>query len=98
MPTPTFFSFRTVLENKVAAYLTPLFPGVTVNKGVTDEIRVIPMIIAHAESSQSVPDLGSQTLGNYTATLKLSSTRPPTTRPLSPTGRGWSRSSVPCAM
>ena len=71
MPPPTFFSFRTVLENKVAEYLAPLFPGVTVNKGVTDDIRVIPIIIAHAESSQSVPDLGSNTLGNYTANLKL---------------------------
>ena len=71
MTAPAFFSFRTVLENKVAAYLTSLFPGVTVHKGVTDEIRVIPIIIAHAESSQSVPDLGSNTLGNYTANLKL---------------------------
>jgi hypothetical protein len=71
MPTPQFFSFRTVLENKVAEYLAPLFPGVAVHKGVTDDIRVIPIIIAHAESSQSVPDLGSNTLGNYTATLKL---------------------------
>ena len=71
MTTPAFFSFRTVLENKVAAYLVPLFPGVAVHKGVTDDIRVIPIIIAHAESSQSVPDLGSNTLGNYTATLKL---------------------------
>lgn len=41
------------------------------HKGVTDDIRIIPIIIAHAESSQSVNDLGSNTLGNYTATLKL---------------------------
>ena len=71
MTAPAFFSFRTVLENKVAEYLAPLFPGVAVHKGVTDDIRVIPIIIAHAESSQSVQDLGSNTLGNYTATLKL---------------------------
>lgn len=71
MPTPAFFSFRTVLENKVAEYLAPLFPGVAVHKGVTDEIRVIPIIIAHAESSQAVQELGSNALGNYTATLKL---------------------------
>lgn len=71
MPTPPFFSFRTVLENKVAQYLEPLFPGVAVHKGVTDEIRVIPIIIAHAESSSSVDDLGSDTLGNYKAVLKL---------------------------
>jgi hypothetical protein len=71
MPPPTFFSFRTVLENRVADYLEPLFPGVAVHKGVTDEIRVIPIIIAHAESSSNIEDLGSQTLGNYKATLKL---------------------------
>jgi hypothetical protein len=71
MPPPTFFSFRTVLENRVAGYLEPLFPGVAVHKGVTDEIRVIPIIIAHAESSSNIEDLGSKTLGNYKATLKL---------------------------
>jgi hypothetical protein len=71
MPPPAFFSFRTVLENRVAGYLEPLFPGVAVHKGVTDEIRVIPIIIAHAESSSNIDDLGSKTLGNYKATLKL---------------------------
>jgi hypothetical protein len=71
MPTPTFFSFRTVLENRVAGYLEPLFPGVAVHKGVTDDIRVIPIIIAHAESSSNIDDLGSKTLGNYKASLKL---------------------------
>jgi hypothetical protein len=71
MSNPPFFSFRTVLENRVAGYLEPLFPGVAVHKGVTDEIRVIPIIIAHAESSSNIEDLGSKTLGNYKATLKL---------------------------
>ena len=71
MTTPTFFSFRTVLENKVDAYLSSIFPSIAVHKGVTDEIRVIPIIIAHAEASHAVADLGSNTLGNYTATLKI---------------------------
>ena len=71
MPNPPFFSFRTTIENRVTQYLTPLFPGVTVNKGVTDDIRVIPIIIVHAESSSSIEDLGSQTLGNYKATVKI---------------------------
>lgn len=69
--TTSFFSFRTILENKVAAYLAPLFTGVAVHKGVTDEIRVLPIIIGHAESSHSITDLGSNTLGNYTVTFKL---------------------------
>ena len=71
MPTPPFFSFRTVLETRVADYLAPLFPDIAVHKGVTDEIRVIPIIIAHAESSSNIEDLGSKTLGNYKASLKL---------------------------
>jgi hypothetical protein len=71
MPTPPFFSFRTTIENRVAQYLTPLFPGVTVNKGVTDDLRVIPIIIVHAESSSNIDDLGSQTLGNYKAVVKI---------------------------
>ena len=71
MSNPPFFSFRTVLENRVAGYLEPLFPGVAVHKGVTDDIRVIPIIIAHAESSSNIDDLGSKTLGNYKASLKL---------------------------
>ena len=71
MPTPPFYSFRTVLEKNVADYLAGLFPGLAVHKGVTDDIRVIPIIIVHAESSQSVNDLGSNTLGNYTATMKI---------------------------
>lgn len=71
MPTPQFFSFRTTIENRVAEYLTPLFPGVAVHKGVTDDIRVIPIIIVHAESSSAIDDLGSHTLGNYKATVKI---------------------------
>jgi hypothetical protein len=71
MSNPPFFSFRTTIENRVADYLAPLFPGVAVNKGVTDEIRVIPIIIVHAESSSNIEDLGSNTLGNYKATVKI---------------------------
>jgi hypothetical protein len=71
MSNPQFFSFRTTIENRVAQYLAPLFPGVAVHKGVTDDIRVIPIIIVHAESSSAVDDLGSNTLGNYKATVKI---------------------------
>jgi len=71
MPNPPFYSFRTTIENRVAEYLAPLFPGVAVHKGVTDEIRVIPIIIVHGESSNNIDDLGSQTLGNYKATVKV---------------------------
>ena len=71
MPTPPFYNFRTILEEKITAYLSANITGVAIHKGITDEVRVIPIIICHAESSKAVDDLGSNTLGNYTATLKI---------------------------
>ena len=71
MPAPSFYSFRTILEEKVASYISSIITGVAVHKGVTDEIRVLPILIGHAESSHAVTDLGSNTIGNYTVTFKL---------------------------
>jgi hypothetical protein len=71
MPNPPFYNFRTILEEKITSYLSANITGVAIHKGITDEIRVIPIIICHAESSKAVDDLGSNTLGNYTATLKI---------------------------
>jgi len=71
MPTPPFYNFRTILEEKITSYLSDNITGVAIHKGITDDVRVIPIIICHAESSKAVDDLGSNTLGNYTATLKI---------------------------
>jgi len=71
MPTPPFYNFRTILEEKITSYLSANITGVAIHKGITDEIRVIPIIICHAESAKAVDDLGSNTLGNYTVTLKI---------------------------
>jgi hypothetical protein len=71
MPTPPFYNFRSILEEKITSYLSSKITGVAIHKGITDDIRVIPIIICHAESSKAVDDLGSNTLGNYTATLKI---------------------------
>jgi hypothetical protein len=71
MPNPPFYNFRTILEEKITSYLSANITGVAIHKGITDEIRVIPIIICHAESSKAVDDLGSNTLGNYTSTLKI---------------------------
>lgn len=71
MPTPPFYSFRTILEEKITSYLSANMTGVAIHKGITDDVRVIPIIICHAESSKSIDDLGSNTLGNYVATLKI---------------------------
>jgi len=71
MTNPSFYSFRSILEDKIVSYLQSKMQDVEIHKGITDEIRVIPIIICHAESSQAVSDLGSNTLGNYTANLKI---------------------------
>jgi len=71
MPNPPFYSFRTILEEKITDYLSSNMTGVAIHKGITDDVRVIPIIICHAESSKAVEDLGSNTLGNYVATLKI---------------------------
>lgn len=71
MPTPPFYSFRTIVEEKITAYLANAMPGLTVVKGVTDDIRVIPTVICHAENATAIPDLGSNTLGNYQVNLKV---------------------------
>lgn len=71
MPTPPFYSFRSILEEKITSYLSANMTGVAIHKGITDDVRVIPIIICHAESAKAIDDLGSNTLGNYTATLKI---------------------------
>lgn len=66
-----FYSFRSILEDNIASYIEDNVAGVTVHKGITDEIRIIPIVICHAESASNIDDLGSQTLGNYSANLKI---------------------------
>ena len=71
MTTPPFFSFRTIVEEKITAYLASKMTGLTIVKGVTDDIRVIPTAIVHADNASAIGDLGSNTMGNYQVTLKI---------------------------
>jgi hypothetical protein len=66
-----FYSERTILENKIVAYLTPNMPGVAVHKGITPETKVIPLITAYAKSSRAADALGSHPYGNYIVTLEV---------------------------
>jgi hypothetical protein len=70
MPVP-FYSARTILEEKVSAYLSVNLTGVTVHKGITDEEKVIPLVTVYAKSSRAVDALGSNPYGNYTVTLEI---------------------------
>ena len=56
---------RSIIEDKFSSYLTANMPGVTVHKGITDELRVIPLIIAYCQSAAPDPSLGGNPKGNY---------------------------------
>ena len=66
-----FYSARTIVKNKLAPYLTTNVPGVTVHKGVTPEIKVLPMVTLYAESASPVAALGTYPLGNYEVTISV---------------------------
>lgn len=66
-----FFSARTVIENKLTPYLAGLLPSVAVHKGVTPEIKTLPMITVYAESAKPASALGSRPLGNYEVTISV---------------------------
>ena len=62
---------RTITEEVVGGYLAANMTGVAVHKGVTDELRVIPLIVAHASDAIRPYSLGAHNLGNYRVTLKV---------------------------
>ena len=66
-----FYSIRSIIEEKISAYLSANLTGVTVHKGITDEIRVIPLVIVYAEGTKGAESLGSHPLGNFVTSLKV---------------------------
>ena len=64
-------SIRSIVEDRVTAYLANQISGVTIHKGITNEIRVLPAIIAYAEGSLKPSSLGAGNYGNYRVTLKV---------------------------
>lgn len=70
MPVP-FYSERTIIEDKVTAYLAPKMTGVAVHKGITPDVKVIPLITAYAKTSRAADALGSHPYGNYIVTLEI---------------------------
>lgn len=67
-------AIRSIIEEKVSEYITDIFTGndnVTIHKGITDETRVIPLIIVYADSARPDPALGANPQGNYRVALKV---------------------------
>jgi hypothetical protein len=70
MTTPPFQSIRSIIEDKFSAYLASNMTGVSVHKGITNEVRTLPQVIIYAENSQAPSALGSHNNGNYTVSIK----------------------------
>ena len=60
-----------MIENKLAPYLVANIPGVTVHKGVTPEVKVLPMVTIYGESARPAAALGSHPYGNYEVTISV---------------------------
>jgi hypothetical protein len=67
-------AIRSIIEDKVSQYFIDAFTGndnVAIHKGITDETRVIPLIIVYADSARPDPSLGANPLGNFRVALKV---------------------------
>lgn len=64
-------SIRSITEDKLVAYLQANIPGLTINKGVTPDLRILPMAIVHADTSAKPNAFGASNLGNYRVGVKV---------------------------
>lgn len=64
-------SIRSITEDKLTAYLSANLTGVAVHKGVTADIRVVPIVVIHAASAAKPTALGANNLGNYRVNVKV---------------------------
>lgn len=62
---------RSIIEDKLSGYLSANLTGVTVHKGITDELRVVPLVIAYCEAAMPDPALGAYPLGNYRCKINV---------------------------
>ena len=62
---------RSIIEDKFSTYISTNIPGILVNKGITPDLRQMPMIIVYASSAAPEKDLGSNNLGNYSVKVEI---------------------------
>ena len=56
---------RSLVEDRLGAYISANLTGVAVHKGVTDDERVLPIVIVHATSADKPAAFGAGNYGNY---------------------------------
>lgn len=64
-------SIRSIVEDRVTAYLASQITGVSIHKGITNELRVLPAIIAYADGAIKPSSMGAGNYGNYRVSLKV---------------------------
>jgi len=64
-------SIRSIVEDRVTAYLASQITGVSIHKGITNDLRVLPAIIAYADGAIKPSSMGAGNYGNYRVNLKV---------------------------
>ena len=62
---------RSIIEDKFSTYISTNIPGILVNKGITPDLRQMPMIIVYASSAAPERDLGANNMGNYSVKVEI---------------------------
>lgn len=63
---------RSIIEDRLTAFLADQgLTGVTIRKGVTDELRTLPLVIVHAERAAKPTAFTNSSFGNFTVTIKV---------------------------
>lgn len=62
---------RSIVEDRLTAYLETGMTGIDIAKGVTAELRTLPMIIVHAEGAYKPSAFMAENLGNFRVTVKV---------------------------
>lgn len=62
---------RSIIEDKVSAYLATYITDTTVVKGITDSNRTVQTIIVYASEATPPRELGAMPLGNYNVKLDI---------------------------
>jgi hypothetical protein len=62
---------RSIIEDKVSAYLATNITDTTVVKGVTDSLRSLPTIVVYSTNALPPKELGATPVGNYTVNLDI---------------------------
>jgi hypothetical protein len=62
---------RSIIEDKFSTYISTNIPGILVNKGITPDLRQMPMIIVYAASAAPERDLGANPMGNYSVKVEI---------------------------